>query len=144
MNRITALLLTTIPLWGTAQESPQPYGALPSERQLKWHEMEMYCLIHYTPTTFQDKEWGFGDASPSIFNPTNFDANQIARAAASAGFKGLISVAKHHDGFCLWPTKTTTYSVASSPWKDGKGDMVREFMKASHQYNMKFGVYLSA
>ena len=123
---------------------PKPYGAIPSERQLKWHEMETYCLIHYTPTTFQNKEWGYGDADPAIFNPTQFDSNQIARAAASAGFKGLISVAKHHDGFCLWPTATTTYSVAASPWKQGKGDMVKDFMLATHANKMKFGVYLSA
>ncbi|MDH5825209.1 alpha-L-fucosidase [Sphingobacterium faecium] len=123
---------------------PKPYGAIPSERQLKWHEMDAYCLIHYTPTTFQNKEWGYGDASPKVFNPTNFDANQIANAAASAGFKGLISVAKHHDGFCLWPTATTTYSVASSPWEQGKGDMVKDFMTATHANKMKFGVYLSA
>jgi len=127
-----------------AQQAPKPYGALPSERQLKWHEMETYCLIHYTPTTFQDKEWGFGDADPKIFNPSNFDANQIAKAAASAGFKGLISVAKHHDGFCLWPTETTTYSIASSPWKNGKGDMVKDFMEASRGNGMAFGTYLSA
>ncbi|UIR56189.1 alpha-L-fucosidase [Sphingobacterium sp. SRCM116780] len=125
-------------------DPPKPYGAVPSERQLKWHEMDTYCLIHFTPTTFQNKEWGYGDANPEIFNPSNFDANQIARAAASAGFKGLISVTKHHDGFCLWPTATTTYSVASSPWKNGKGDMVKEFMTAAHSNNMKFGVYLSA
>lgn len=127
-----------------AQDAPKPYGALPSERQLRWHEMEMYCLIHYTPTTFQDKEWGFGDADPKIFNPSWFDANQIAQAAASAGFKGLISVAKHHDGFCLWPTKTTDYNISQSPWKDGKGDMVKEFMEASHNWGMAFGTYLSA
>lgn len=136
-----ALLLPTL-LFG--QEAPKPYGALPAERQLRWHEMEMYCLIHFTPTTFQDKEWGFGDAEPAIFNPLHFDANQIATAAASAGFKGLISVAKHHDGFCLWPTKTTNYSVAASPWKAGRGDMVHDFMEATHQQGMKFGVYLSA
>lgn len=123
---------------------PEPYGALPTERQLRWHEMEMYSLIHYTPTTFQNKEWGFGDADPKIFNPQHFDAQQIAAAAASAGFKGLISVAKHHDGFCLWPTATTDYSIAASPWKDGKGDMVKEFMQATHDHGMKFGVYLSA
>lgn len=123
---------------------PEPYGVLPTERQLRWHEMEMYSLIHYTPTTFQNKEWGFGDADPQIFNPQHFDAQQIAAAAASAGFKGLISVAKHHDGFCLWPTETTNYSIAASPWKDGKGDMVKEFMQATHDQGMKFGVYLSA
>lgn len=77
---------------------------------------------------------GFGDASPEIFNPTSFDADQIAKAAASAGLKGLIAVAKHHDGFCLWPTKTTSYSIASSPWKGGKGDMVKDFMLASKMH----------
>ncbi|MCA5004999.1 alpha-L-fucosidase [Sphingobacterium bovistauri] len=128
----------------SAQQAPKPYGALPTERQLKWHEMETYCLIHYTPTTFQDKEWGYGDADPKIFNPSKFDAEQIAQAAASAGFKGLISVAKHHDGFCLWPTKTTTYSVSNSPWMNGKGDMVKAFMEASHKFGMAFGTYLSA
>lgn len=122
----------------------KPFGAVPSERQLKWHEMEMYCLIHFTPTTYQNKEWGYGDADPKIFNPSKFDAQQIANAAAAGGFKGLISVAKHHDGFCLWPTKTTDYSVASSPWKQGKGDMVADFMKASHKAQLAFGVYLSA
>ncbi len=127
-----------------AQTEPTPFGPTPSERQLRWHEMEMYTLIHFTPTTFQNKEWGYGDADPKIFNPTKFDANQIAAAAAEGGFKGLISVAKHHDGFCLWPTATTPYSVASSPWKDGKGDMVNEFKKAAHANGLRFGVYLSA
>ena len=145
MKRIFLLsVLSACALNIYSQVEPKPYGALPSERQLKWHEMEMYCLIHYTPTTFQDKEWGYGDAKPSLFNPSNFDANQIAKAAASAGFKGLISVAKHHDGFCLWPTSTTSYSIASSPWKNGKGDMVKEFMTASHKYGLQFGTYLSA
>lgn len=133
-----------LPTFLFAQDAPKPYGALPSARQLKWHEMEMYSLIHFTPTTFQNKEWGYGDAPTSLFNPSNFDADQIASAAASAGFKGLISVAKHHDGFCLWPTATTTYSIATTPWKGGKGDMVKEFMEATHRAGMKFGVYLSA
>jgi len=130
-------------LFGQAAE-PVPYGPLPSERQLRWHEMETYCLVHYTPTTFQNKEWGYGDADPRLFNPRSFDAGHIARAAASAGFKGLISVAKHHDGFCLWPTATTAYSIAASPWKNGRGDMVREFMEAAQAQGMAFGVYLSA
>ncbi|NGM66641.1 alpha-L-fucosidase [Sphingobacterium sp. SGR-19] len=140
------LLSFILPVTACMQDvaEPEPYGALPTERQLRWHEMEMYSLIHYTPTTFQNKEWGFGDADPQIFNPQHFDAQQIAAAAASAGFKGLISVAKHHDGFCLWPTATTNYSIAASPWKDGKGDMVKEFMQATHDQGMKFGVYLSA
>lgn len=138
------LISFLFPLLSLGQEAPTPYGVLPSARQLKWHEMEMYCLIHYTPTTFQNKEWGYGDADVRIFNPRSFDADQIARAAASAGFKGLISVAKHHDGFCLWPTKTTDYSIASTPWKSGKGDMVRAFQEASLANGLQFGVYLSA
>ena len=137
-------LLALVPYFIQAQNAPAPYGALPSERQLKWYEMEMYVLIHYTPTTFQNKEWGYGDADPKIFNPSNFNADQIAKAAVAGNFKGLISVAKHHDGFCLWPTKTTTYSITSSPWKNGKGDMVKEFKEASLRAGLKFGVYLSA
>ncbi len=126
------------------ENAPAPYGALPSEAQLNWHEMEMYCLIHFTPTTFENKEWGYGDASPSIFNPSHFDANQIAAAAKAAGMNGLVSVAKHHDGFCLFPTKATDYNISMSPWRNGKGDMVKEFMEATHKQGMQFGVYCSA
>ncbi|MEI2271321.1 alpha-L-fucosidase [Sphingobacterium sp. ML3W] len=144
-KRILGYFLSLIiPSVLSAQDAPKPYGVLPTERQLLWQEMEMYCLIHYTPTTFQNKEWGFGDADPAIFNPTKFDAQQIVDAAAAGGFKGIISVAKHHDGFCLWPTSTTQYSVKSALWKGGKGDMVKEFMQATHQKGLKFGLYLSA
>ena len=129
---------------GQLENEPTPYGPTPSTAQLEWHEMEMYCLIHFTPTTFQNKEWGFGDAPADLFNPQHFDANQIVAAAKSAGFKGLISVAKHHDGYCLWPTTTTDYNISKSPWKDGKGDIVKEFMEATHQQGMRFGVYVSA
>ncbi|HAE67288.1 MAG TPA: alpha-L-fucosidase [Sphingobacterium sp.] len=139
---LSSILLSSGPV--AKSDTLKAYGALPTERQLKWQEMETYCLIHYTPTTFQNKEWGYGDAQPSLFNPSAFDANQIAKAAEAGGFRGLISVAKHHDGFCLWPTKTTSYSIASSPWENGKGDMVKDFMQATHRNGMKFGVYLSA
>lgn len=139
---LSSILLSSGPV--AKSDTLKAYGALPTERQLKWQEMETYCLIHYTPTTFQNKEWGYGDAQPALFNPSAFDANQIAKAAAAGGFRGLISVAKHHDGFCLWPTKTTSYSIASSPWENGKGDMVKDFMQATHRNGMKFGVYLSA
>lgn len=122
---------------------PEPYGAIPSARQLKWHETEMYCLIHFTPTTFQNKEWGYGDADPAIFNPAKFDALQIVEAAKSGGFKGIVFVAKHHDGFALWPTKSAGYNISESPWKNGKGDMVREFMLAAKQKGLKFGIYCS-
>ncbi len=132
------------PSSGQLQNEPAPYGPIPSAAQLNWHEMEMYCLIHFTPTTFQNKEWGFGDAPAELFNPLQFDANQIAEAAKSAGFKGLISVAKHHDGFCLWPTKTTDYNISQSPWRGGNGDMVKEFEEAVRKQGMQFGIYVSA
>ncbi len=124
-------------------DAPKPFGALPSERQIKWHETELYCLIHFTPTTFQDKEWGYGDADPKIFNPKHFNAEQIVGAAKAGGFRGIISVAKHHDGFALWPTKTASYNISESPFRDGKGDMVKEFQLAAQKLGMKFGVYCS-
>ena len=123
--------------------APKPFGVLPSERQLAWHETAFYAIVHLTPTTFQDKEWGYGEADPSIFNPSAFDANQIVESTKAAGMKGLVLVCKHHDGFCLWPTKTTSYNISKSPWKDGKGDMVREFRNACDKAGLKFGVYIS-
>lgn len=135
------LCLTSVSIAQT--KAPKPYGALPSERQLKWHETEMYCLIHFTPTTFQNKEWGYGDAEPSLFNPTKFNALQIVEAAKAGGFKGIIAVAKHHDGFALWPTKTSDYNISKSNWRNGKGDMVKDFQQAAKQEGLKFGVYCS-
>ncbi|RKR12056.1 alpha-L-fucosidase [Flavobacterium sp. 90] len=122
---------------------PDPYGALPTESQLRWQELEQYVLVHFTPTTFQNKEWGYGDADPKIFNPAKFDASQIVNAAKDGGFKGVIFVAKHHDGFCLWPTKTTSYNISKSPFRDGNGDMVKEFEIAARKAGMKFGLYCS-
>ena len=122
---------------------PEPYGPTPSPRQLRWHEMEFYGFIHFTINTFTDKEWGYGDESPSLFNPTDFDAEQIARTAATAGMKGLILTCKHHDGFCLWPSKYTEHSVKSSPWRNGRGDVVKEISAACRKHRLKFGIYLS-
>src|SRR4051812_49075952 len=99
-----------------AQTPPKPYGAVPSKRQLAWHDIEVYGLIHFTPTTFENKEWGFGDADPKTFNPTDFNADQIIKAAKAGGLRGIILVAKHHDGFALWPTKTTEYNISKSPF----------------------------
>src|SRR5690606_26417409 len=150
-NRIYRVLVPTvmaigayIPSHAQLPNAPTPYGPVPSAAQLEWHEMELYCLVHFTTTTFQNKEWGFGDAPARLFNPPHFDADQIAAAARSAGFNGLIAVAKHHDGFCLWPTKTTDYNISRSPWRNGQGDMVRDFMEAAHKQGMRFGVYVSA
>jgi alpha-L-fucosidase len=138
---ILYLLTTTISLF--SQSAPKPYGPLPTGRQLKWHEMEMYCLIHFGVNTYLDHEWGYGDEDPSLVNPTQFDAEQIVGAAKAGGFKGVVVVAKHHDGLCLWPTKTTTHNISKSPWRNGKGDILKEYQEACAKLGMKLGVYCS-
>ncbi|AMR33584.1 hypothetical protein A0256_20215 [Mucilaginibacter sp. PAMC 26640] len=126
-----------------AQPAPKPYGALPNKAQLNWHEMGMYCIIHFGVDTYTNKEWGFGDESPSLVNPKQFDAMQIVGAAKAGGFKGVVIVAKHHDGLCIWPTKTTEHNISKSPWKNGKGDMVREYQLACQKLGMQLGLYCS-
>ncbi|PAW94626.1 hypothetical protein CKK33_14450 [Mucilaginibacter sp. MD40] len=126
-----------------AQPAPKPYGMLPTERQLYWQETEMYSIIHFSMATFTDKEWGYGDEKPAIFNPSNFNAVQLLSAAKAAGIKGIVVVAKHHDGFCLWPTKTTAHNIANSPYKNGKGDIVKEYELACKKLGLKLGIYCS-
>lgn len=117
--------------------------AVPSPRQLAWQQLETTAFLHFTVNTFTDKEWGEGNEDPKIFNPANFDARQIVKTLKDAGFKIAIITAKHHDGFCLWPSKYTSHSVKSSPWKNGKGDVVKDIAEACHEYGIKFGIYLS-
>lgn len=117
--------------------------AVPSERQLTYEKMEFFCFIHFTVNTFTGSEWGDGKEDASIFNPTELDARQWVKTAKDAGMKGLILTCKHHDGFCLWPSKYTEHSVKNSPYKNGNGDIVREAAEACKEFGLKFGVYLS-
>ena len=132
-------ITTTFIAWGqTGTTDP-----LPNKQQLAWHDMEYYWFIHFGPNTFTDKEWGHGDEQADIFNPSQLNCRQWARIAKQSGAKGIILTAKHHDGFCLWPSRYSTHTVRESKWKNGKGDVVKDLMKACKEYGLKFGVYLS-
>ncbi len=118
-------------------------GPKPSKAQLAWHDMEFYLFTHFGPNTFTDLEWGKGNEKEEVFNPEQLDCEQWCRIAKASGAKGIIITAKHHDGFCLWPSEFSTHTVRESKWKNGKGDVLKELSSACKKYNLRFGVYLS-
>ena len=147
MNRYlqtSAIALAAI-AFSTSCSTPEPAACypIPKERQLRLQDMEMYAFIHYSLNTYTDQEWGYGDESPELFNPSRLDARQWAETCKNAGMKGIILTVKHHCGFCLWPSKYTEYSVKNAPWKDGKGDVVRDLSEACKELGLRFAVYLS-
>jgi alpha-L-fucosidase len=147
MNR-NFFLGTVFFLWSamfcSAQISvPKPFGPVPTSNQLRVQQMESYAFVHFSLNTYTDQSWGFGNEDVNLFNPKDLDCRQWARACKEAGMKGIIITAKHHCGFCLWPSKYTAYSVKNSPWKNGKGDVVREMADACKEYGLKLGIYLS-
>ena len=141
MNRFTIILASLLTIGVKAQIAP--CGPLPNANQLRWQDMEMYAFIHYSLNTYTDQEWGFGNEDPKLFNPSSLDCRQWARVCKQSGMRGIIFTAKHHCGFCMWPSAYTEYSVKNSPWKDGKGDVVRELAEACREEGLEFAVYLS-
>ena len=135
-----AFLLSVFDL---SAQSIQPLPPIPTRQQIQWQEMEFYIFVHFGPNTFTDKEWGHGDEPEDIFNPSDLDCRQWARIAKQAGAKGIIITAKHHDGFCLWPSKYSKHTVRESKWKNGKGDVLKDLSQACREYGLKFGVYIS-
>lgn len=145
MKRLAVItMMLCAAMMTTAQvETSASYGPVPSENQLRWQDMEMYAFIHYSLNTYTDQEWGFGNEALELFNPSALDCRQWVRVCKQAGMRGIIFTAKHHCGFCMWPSAYTEYSVKNAPWKNGKGDVVRELADACREEGLKFAVYLS-
>ncbi|MCJ7582850.1 MAG: alpha-L-fucosidase [Candidatus Aminicenantes bacterium] len=140
---IMSLLLSVLTFGCVSNNPPEPFGAVPTERQLLWHNMKYHAFIHFGPNTFTDIEWGHGDESPDIFSPTELDCRQWAKAIKDAGMEGALITAKHHDGFCLWPSDYSMHTVRESKWRNGKGDVLKDLSDACREFGIKFGVYLS-
>ena len=140
--KLTAVVVLMMLAIG-AQAIEKPFGPIPNANQLRWQDMEMYAFIHYSLNTYTDQEWGFGNEDPKLFNPSDLDCRQWARVCKQSGMRGIIFTAKHHCGFCMWPSAYTEYSVKNSPWKNGQGDVVRELAEACREEGLEFAVYLS-
>ena len=143
MRKNTLLCFVQILICYCSIAQPAPLPPLPSPQQVKWKATEFYFFIHFGPNTFTNKEWGEGKEDPALFNPTAMDCRQWARIAKKAGAKGIVLTAKHHDGFCLWPSAYSTHTVRESPWKNGKGDVVKELSQACKAEGLLFGIYIS-
>ncbi|MBR1514403.1 MAG: alpha-L-fucosidase [Bacteroidales bacterium] len=143
-KRISALVvISAIIGLASCVHRPERSYPIPTANQLEWQQLETYAFIHFGLNTFNNMEWGYGDTPASTFNPTNLDCEQWVLTLKNCGMKGVIFTAKHHDGFCLWPTETTDYSIKNSPYKNGKGDLVKELSEACRKHGLKFGIYVS-
>lgn len=144
MKKTLSLLLLSLAVMSCCQvKAPEPYGAVPSEAQVEWQKNEFTMFVHFGPNTFTGAEWGSGKEKAELFNPTELDCRQWASIAKNAGMKGIILTAKHHDGFCLWPNPVSMHTVAQSPWRDGKGDVLKDLSEACREYDLEFGIYIS-
>ena len=140
---VASLLLALVTVCVVPAAAQDAAEIRPAPYQTAWQDLEFGVILHFSTNTFLNREWGDGTANPAVFNPTAFDPDQWMKAIRDSGAKYVVLVAKHHDGFCLWPTEQTPYSVKSSPWRDGKGDVVGDVARAARKYGLKFGVYLS-